>query len=294
MGQVVDLSKRRKTQVAQPEPPTPIDISYAGFCVINLPHRELETGKPWNAHYGNWRLRVEPGLDLKDKPLSVPFGLYARLTLIYLQTQARRYKTPEVSLGDSLHDWLSALGVKAGGNTYRLVNEQIDRINSCKLTFIYGDDSAKGFETDVLVRKGIKFHAPVLNHETGELFANKVTLGDKFFQDLMEHPVPLKHEAIREIGRNTQALDAYMWLAYRLHSLGGSTFVPWEKLYQQFGSSYKEMKCFKFNFKKVLAEALRVYPEAQGAVVFDKDPAGVMIKPCHPPVPKAEVTALLG
>lgn len=293
-GKVVDLGTRRRTREAKVIPPLPIDISYAGFCVINLPHKDNHApGEPWSAHYGNWRLRVEPGRDLQDNLLSVPCGLYARLILIYLQTQARRYKSPEVSLGDSLHQWLENLGVKAGGNTYAKIGEQIDRINSCKLTFIYGDNHKGAFESDVLVRKGIKFNAPVLNHETGELLANKVVLGDKFFKDLMEHPVPLKHEAIRAIGRNTQALDAYMWLCYRLHSLSESTFVPWEHLYRQFGAGYSELKGFKLHFKKTLAIALAQYPEAQGNVIFDKDPGGVMLKPSAPAIPKTEVDKLM-
>ena len=296
-GKVVDLDKRRQARNAAKEAALPpFDMSYAGMCVVNLPHSRTPVGDVWEIESGKWRLRVEPGHDLRDKrkKLCVPFGSRARLMLIYLQTQARLHGTPEVEMGDSLCQWLASMKITRGGNTYRDVMEQIDLINACKLTFIYSDDNRAAFETDVLVRKGIAFNKPVLNSATGELFADKVVLGEKFFNDLMAHPVPLKHEAICALRNKCLAMDAYMWLAYRLHSLTEPTFVPWNGLNQQFGATYKEVRSFKFNFKKALADALQQYPEAQGNVIADGDPAGVILKPSAPPIPKAERTKLLG
>jgi hypothetical protein len=47
-------------------------------------------------------------------------------------------------------------------------------------------------------------------------------------------------------------LDAYTWLAYRLHALKKPTPVHWARLHQQFGSGFKTVRQFKVRIPVIL------------------------------------------
>lgn len=90
----------------------------------------------------------------------------------------------------------------------------------------------------------------------------------------------LEEAAIKALANNSAALDCYIWLAYRLHSLASPRLVTWKALKAQHGSGFKELYHFKNKFPGVLALALAVYPEAKVAVVDE----GLVMKPSRPPV----------
>ncbi len=106
-------------------------------------------------------------------------------------------------------------------------------------------------------------------------------LSEGYYEQLRKHPVPLQEAAIKAVANNSAAMDAYIWLAYRLHALTRDTKVTWPALKAQFGTSYKELYHFKSKWPKALELALAVYPEARVEVRDD----GVILKPSKPPVP---------
>jgi hypothetical protein len=86
-------------------------------------------------------------------------------------------------------------------------------------------------------------------------------------QTLRRHPVPVQEGAIRALSNNSQALDVYCWLAYRLRGLSGPTMITWAALMPQFGKAYGEKKEFRRRFVESLQMALAVYPDANVEVV---------------------------
>src|SRR3954467_7977171 len=96
----------------------------------------------------------------------------------------------------------------------------------------------------------------------GSLFLDTARLSETFFEQLKKHPVPLEDAAIKSISNNSQALDVYCWLAYRLHVLPQARSVSWPALYAQFGASYKKLAHFKERFVDTLKLATAVYPHA--------------------------------
>jgi len=101
------------------------------------------------------------------------------------------------------------------------------------------------------------------------------------------HAWPLEEAAIRAISNNSQALDVYCWLAYRLHVLPQARTVSWGALYAQFGSSYKRLAHFKIRFVESLKIAIAVYRDADVELV-DR---GLILKPSRPPVAPRLVVA---
>ncbi|SDD96489.1 RepA protein [Belnapia rosea] len=121
----------------------------------------------------------------------------------------------------------------------------------------------------------------------GSLFVETARLSETFFEQLKKHPVPLEEGAIRAISNNSQALDIYCWLAYRLHVLPQARTVSWPALYAQFGSSYKKLAHFKMRFVDSLKIAIAVYREAE----VELDNKGLVLKPSRPPVAPKLITA---
>jgi hypothetical protein len=202
------------------------------------------------------------------------------MILLYLQTQAVRTKSPEVELGASMREWLGRMGIPIGGKSLKDVRDQADRISACTLTFQWHGGRKVSFVKDSIVRGGIQLWQG--DADQPRLWIDTVRLSETFFQALKEHPVPVAEPALREIASDSPALDAYIWLAYRLHSLDRPTPVTWAALHSQFGFGYARLRDFRKNFSATIQRALAVYPDAR----VDIDDAGLTLHPSHPPIPE--------
>lgn len=258
-----------------------IGFLYSGWCQAALPHKRLADDAVWKVQTERVTLVVEPGrrnLAGDDTAFcGVPFGSRARLILLYLQSEALRTNSRDIELGRSLHAWLGRLGIPIGGKSFRDVREQADRLSRCRLTFHVQQGGRAG-----LMNQNIVDAAMFVDDDSaqGSLFVETARLSETFFEQLRKHPVPLEEAAIRAISNNSQALDIYCWLAYRLHVLPQARTVSWPALYAQFGSSYKKLAHFKMRFVDSLKVATAVYRDAE----VDLDNKGLVLKPSRPPV----------
>jgi hypothetical protein len=216
-------------------------------------------------------LSVQPLRDAEGRMRGVPYGTKARLILLFLQSEAVRTGSPEIELGTSMHGWLKRLDVSAGGKTYAQVSEQADRIASCVLTFTYRGPTGDTHWQDSIVRGSFDPRA-----RRGD---RVVRLSETFFDALRERPTPINIAAVRLLGDRCAALDIYLWLAYRLHSLKGPTTVSWQALHTQFGAGTRQLWHFRPRFSRELKAATAVYPEARVSV----DERGVLLIPSPPP-----------
>jgi hypothetical protein len=210
--------------------------------------------------------------------VGVPYGSRARLILLYLQSEALRTSSRDIELGRSLHAWLGRLGIPIGGKSFKDVREQADRLSRCRLTFHVQQGGRAG-----LINQNIVDAAMFVAGDDGgqeSLFVETARLSETFYEQLKKHPVPLEEPAIKAISNNSQALDVYCWLAYRLHVLPAARTITWPSLFAQFGSSYKKLAHFKMRFADSLKVAVAVYREAD----VDLDERGLIIKPSPPPV----------
>ena len=256
-----------------------IGVVHAGFAMTALPHKRI--AQPvWERDGGQVKLLVESGLDIRKQPIGVPYGSIARMILLYLQTKAVRSRSREVELGNSMNAWLTAMGIPVGGKTYQIVREQSRRISRCRLTFFRQSETAEIVTNGAFVRDAIL----PLNPDAPEqlpLWQERVRLDEGFYQSLIDHPLPLREAAIRQISNRSMAIDLYIWLAYRLHVLRAPVEIGWPALRRQFGESYAQLRFFRRDAIAPLRLALAVYPEAR--VTIDEK-AGVVLYPSPPPV----------
>ena len=64
---------------------------------------------------------------------------------------------------------------------------------------------------------------------------SKVELGEKFFQEIIQHSVPLDLNILKAMKRSSLGIDFYLWLTYRAFTLKRPLRLSWERLYRQFG-----------------------------------------------------------
>jgi len=266
-----------------------LSFAFSGWAQCALPHKRLPPDQPWEVESARMRLVVEPGRrpkigDSGERGLEwvgVPFGAYARLILLYLQTQALRTGSREVELGRSWREWMLRIGIPWGGKSGRGVREQAELLSRCRLTFhLQGDGRTTGLLNVGIVDKAL-FLDEGGDGRQGRLTLETAKLSEGFYEALKRHPIPLEEAAIKALANNSAALDCYIWLAYRLHVLRAPKLVTWQALKAQHGTAYKNLYHFKIRFAGVLALATAVYPDAHVDVVD----AGVMLKPSKPPVP---------
>ena len=260
-----------------------LGITHAGFAMTSLPHKRIEEPL-WRRRGHRTTLLVESGRTGKGSWIGVPYGSVARLILLYLQTEAVRTGNPEVELGRSMHAWLARMGISGGGKNYKLVSEQARRISACRLTFLTEIPGAELRQNGAFVQDAITLTTAAADERQRALWQDRVRLDEGFWRSLREHPVPVREEAVRAIGARSLALDVYIWLAYRLHSLTKATPVTWTSLHGQFGAGFKAIRQLKPTFRDALALALAVYPEAK----VDLETNGVVLHPSPPAVPRAE------
>lgn len=261
-----------------------IGVIHAGFAMTALPHKAIPD-LVWTRQGGSVKLRLESGVGADDKPIGLPYGAVARIILLYLQTEAVRTRSREIELGRSMYHWLRNLGVEDGGRNYRLVREQAKRLSLCRLTFYRVTDIATFVTNGSFVRDAI---IPNRDDSQLKLWQEAVRLDEGFYKSLVEHPLPLREAAIREIAHRSMAIDIYIWLAYRLHRLAKPTPITWKALHDQFGAGFRQVRQFRARFKEPLALALAAYPEAR----VDVDEAGVLLRPSASPVPERAKTTV--
>jgi hypothetical protein len=259
-----------------------LGITHAGFAMTNLPHHHID-GSVWIRKGLSTTLHVESGRTKNGDLIGVPFGSLARLILLYLQTQATRTGNPEVELGSSMKAWMERMGLERGGRTYKTVAEQSRRISTCKLTFFAESGDAEIRENGAFVSGSISMAGLADGNQT-RLWKDRVRLDDGFWKSLQAHPVPVREDAIQAISTRSMAIDLYIWLAYRLHSLSKPTPISWVALHAQFGGGIALVKHLRPRLIEALQLALAVYPEAH----VDVTKTGLTLHPSSPAVPKAE------
>ena len=67
------------------------------------------------------------------------------------------------------------------------------------------------------------------------LWDSKIELGEKFFNEIINHPVPIDMNTLNALKRCALGLDLYLWLVYRTFPLRAPQPITWRQVYRQFG-----------------------------------------------------------
>ena len=168
----------------------------------------------------------------------LPFGNFPRLLLAWVSTEAVRTQSRELVLGRSLAEFMRTLGIYhnsggRGGVQTRLRN-QMDRLFSASVQLIYEDEHGKQFITSHIADRG-EFWWNERKPDERVLWESKIHLSEPFFNEIIQHPVPLDMNTLTALKRSTLGLDLYLWLVYRTFALRAPLRLSWRQVYRQFG-----------------------------------------------------------
>ena len=264
------------------------------FCQLVLPYKDPGDVPVWGRRNGDRSLTIEPGRKIgrNGQPFcwGYPYGTIPRLLLTWLATEAVRTQRPELVLGDTLSDFMGALGLAptggVRGNITRL-RDQMNRLFKARVSVEYdGDPNLDvGMQLNIATARSLWWSDD--DKDTGQrtLMPSTVILNDTFYREVVEHPVPVSADALRALRGSPFRLDQYAWLTHRMSYLRRRTTVSWEQLRFQFGSQCADNRFgrakFKEMFTKHLAYVLLVYPDANVEVTS----AGVVLRPSRTHVP---------
>lgn len=263
---------------------TEVGYSYSAWCLAGLPHRDQPAEKNWLIETDFARLLVRPGVRLRDdnsqESIGVPFGSYARLLLIDWQTEALERGSRVIEMGRSASAVANRLGINRGGPSNAKVADQLERLATCAIDFAFGNDK-KGIIVNQRLVEAFEYVAnPDPRSRQDMRLIERVTLSQAFYDELRRHPVLVDRAALRELTTSPLAIDIYLWLAFRLHSLPKETPIGWDKLWRQFGSRVGALKNFKTQFEGPLHLALSAYSQAKVRV----GERGLLLEPSPPPL----------
>ena len=248
----------------------PYFLVQANFPYTQLPEREFVRKN------GNLTLSLY-------SPAGLPFGTIPRLVIAFIVTEAIRKKTREIYLGESLSDFLNKLGLACTGGkngTIQRLHKQLDSLFSCFIScssLLKQDTGNAKFLTNMLIAdKAMLWWEPQTLYDESGKFRSYVYLSERFYEAISKAPVPVDLDVLLHLKRSPMAIDIYCWATYKMYNCKSRTFISWEDLSMQFGSTFSRLIDFRIKFLKHLAEVIKAYPSFK----YDSsDPKGLVIFP---------------
>jgi len=266
--------------------PDRIDFLHTVQCQCGLPYKNPgDEVREWDRKQGNAALRIEAGSAIDPKTgkflkLGLPYGEKPRLVLIHLATEAVRTGSPVVDVEESMTAFARSLGIETNGYHLKGLKEQLARLAAATVRMgVVENGRAVQVNTQIIMAFDLWFPK---QPDQRVLWPSTVRLSHEYFESLGRHAVPLDHRAVAALSGSAMALDAYVWLAQRLHRVPSRKpqFVPWAGLHEQFGQGFARVRDFRRRFLHTLRQVLVTYSDAH----VEADGRGLTLYQSRPPV----------
>jgi hypothetical protein len=265
-----------------------ISFQYVPLIQCSFPHADPKHASTFTRKNG-W---LELTLGTTRPEYGLPYGVPARLLTIYCTSEAVRTNSPEIYLGNSVHDFLRRLDVpitRGARGSLSVYGNQLLRLIHSTLSI---DENVR----DGAGRQGLHMRQALFVEEArlwwdgpehsknrkgaGRSIGNgsSLMLSSVLFHSILERSAPLATSAIKQLRKSPMDLDVYAWLVHRLFHLSKPSMVSWEQLSNQFGHNYREPRTFRRFFLDSLKRVTCVYPDAQLRV----NEAGILLLPSRP------------
>lgn len=277
------------------------------LVIATMPHKDPKVQSFYRKN-GNFSLRMTAGAGG-----GVPYGIYPRLLLSWVTTEAVRRRSPNLYIDESMAWFLkNVMGVSAatGGRSGNLtrITEQMKRLFGAMITAEYEMAEQRLALRNVVLADELTLDRKELSRtlaaaesvdvadgalwtpqsasDAGQWYSC-IKLNQRFFDEIIDRPVPIDLRAYKALRNSPLAMDAYTWLTFRMsYTTRRTRPIRWEGLQWQMGSGYPFTEQGTRNFKRKFLTALKavhtVYPEAnfeiadQGLVLI---PSPTSIKP---------------
>ena len=267
--------------------PERIDFLHTVQCQCGIPYRNPGNDvREWDRKQGGAVLRIEAGSAIDPRTgefvkLGLPYGEKPRLVLIHLASEAVRNSSAVVDVEESMTAFAKSLGIEPNGRQLNSLKDQLSRLASSTVRMgIVQEGRAVQVNTQIVSAFDLWFPK---QPDQRVLWPSTVRLSEDYFLSLGRHAVPLDHRAVAALSSSSMALDAYVWLAQRLHRVpsGKPQFITWAAVHEQFGQGFARVRDFRRCFLQTLTQVKSAYPSARIAA----DEQGLTLAQSPPPVP---------
>ena len=216
----------------------------------------------------------------------LPYGNLPRLLLAWLSTEAVRTQSRELVLGKSLSDFMRTLGIyNSGGNPQTRLRNQMKRLFNAHVQLVYEDEHGEArVSSSVADRTELWWNERKPDEPT--LWESKIELGEKFFNEIINHPVPIDMNTLTALKRCSLGLDLYLWLVYRTFPIRAPQRITWRQVYRQFGlhpdkaSDKKTVQNFRIKVLRELKKIKLAWPELN----YSTAPGLLILHPSTPTI----------
>jgi hypothetical protein len=274
-----------------------ISFQYVPLIQCSFPHADPKDANKFTRKNG-W---LELTLGTTRPEYGLPYGVPARLLTIYCTSEAVRTNSPEIYLGDSVHDFLRRLDVPitrgARGSLSVYANQLLRLIHS---TLSIDENIRDGAGRSGLhMRQALFVEEARLWWDDREQSKNRKGAGRRIgngsslmlstvlFHSILERSAPLATSAIKQLRKSPMDLDVYAWLVHRLFHLNKPSLVSWSQLSDQFGHNYGLPRKFRHFFLDSLRRVSAVYPEARVQI----NDTGVLLLSSRPHLASSKTSA---
>jgi hypothetical protein len=229
------------------------------LTLATMPHRKTE-GNEFERRNGAFALTM-----IAPSRVGLPYGSMPRLLIAWLTTEAVRTREREIVLGEHLSGFMTKLDLVPTGGRWGSITrlkDQMRRLFSSSVSCTYDDGDRWAVDSVRIADRANLWWDPK-KPEQAALWQSTVVLGERFFDEAIQSPVPIDLRALKALRRSPMALDIYCWLTHRMSYLQTPTAIPWGALQAQFGADYALTRQFKAAFVEHLRSVLAVYPDAR-------------------------------
>ena len=201
------------------------------MALCSLPRSNPGNRLQYKRTNGPFTLGMIAGLGNK-----LPYGNLPRLLLAWVCTEAVRTQSRELVMGRSLSEFMRTLGVyDSSGRTQTRLRNQMKRLFGCSVSLVY-EDKHREATAAALIADLTDFWWNPRRPDQPSLWESKIQLSEPFFNEIIQHPVPIDMNTLTALKRSPLGLDLYLWLVYRTFPLRAPLRLTWRQVYSQFGA----------------------------------------------------------
>jgi len=224
------------------------------FMVFGLPTRKLN-GNPayWTKETSLCKLTI-----MRGEKYEVPYGCYARMNQIFIDTEVRTKNTNVIDVGRTFNEYVKKIGYKEGYVNKALLRQLINYVTS--VIKVEPKDPIPGRIIGVqsVVARAWDIYFDVQNPEQLTFSKGQIILDEGYARYIHKHSVPLDMNVVHCFKRNPLALDFYRFLAYRNNGLNETIAFPDKYLFEQLGTEQQADWSTRNRLKAIL-KAIQMY-----------------------------------
>ena len=261
------------------------------LALCSLPRTNPGDRREYVRHNGPYTLTMTVNGNAK-----LPYGNIPRLLLAWVCTEAVRTQRRELVLGRSLYEFMRKLGMEnrsggINGERTRLKN-QMRRLFRCSVQLVYVEAQHEVIVQSFIADR-VEFWWDATRDSGPSLWDSTIELGEKFFHEIIAHPVPIDMNILRSLKRSPLGLDLYLWLTYRTFNLKTPLCLSWRQIYRQFGADPSRVTAGRVfdasRFRAVCLRELKKIKRAWPGLYYHTVTGGLVIDPSPPCIPPAQL-----